>query len=137
MMGEGSQEANLICSIEHVDRQGMGEGVSAPDLTHSNAYVEGMDVEVGSQDADLICSIEHVDGQGVGEGVVVRILQQDGQHFHPGGFRVPKYINKLIKCQRSSSPRCHENMLHCKKGLVTFLSPAEMSLTKLSLGGNN
>jgi hypothetical protein len=27
--------------------------------------------------------------------------------------------------------------LHCKKRLADFPSPAEMSLTKLSLGGNN
>jgi len=27
--------------------------------------------------------------------------------------------------------------LHCKKGLVIFPSPAGMSLTKLSLAGNN
>ncbi len=27
--------------------------------------------------------------------------------------------------------------LHCKKRLATFQSPAGMSLTKLSLGGNN
>ncbi len=46
--------------------------MSAPDLTHSNAHVHGMD---GFQETNLICSIEHVDGQGMREGVVVRILQ--------------------------------------------------------------
>jgi hypothetical protein len=29
-VGEGSQDADLICSIEHVDGQGGGEGVSVP-----------------------------------------------------------------------------------------------------------
>jgi hypothetical protein len=47
----GSQDANLICSIEHVDGQGMGEGVSVSNLKHSNAHVDGMDVEEGSQEA--------------------------------------------------------------------------------------
>jgi len=40
-VGEGSQEADLICSIEYVDRQGAGEGVSVPDLTHSIAHDGG------------------------------------------------------------------------------------------------
>jgi hypothetical protein len=34
----------------------MWEGVPVPDLTHSNAHVEGMDVGEGSQEVDLICS---------------------------------------------------------------------------------
>ncbi len=55
--------ADLICSNEHVDGQGFGEGVSLPDLTHSNAHLDRMDVWEGSKEADLICSIEHVDGR--------------------------------------------------------------------------
>ncbi len=53
------------------------------------------------------------------------------------GFACLNTSTTLLKWQRSSSPWCHENMLHCKKGLATFLSPAGMSLTKLSLCGNN
>jgi hypothetical protein len=58
---------DLICSIKKICGQArLGERVSVPGLTHSNAHVDGMDVEVGSQVADLIRSIEHVDRQGVG-----------------------------------------------------------------------
>jgi hypothetical protein len=69
----GFQDADLICSIVC-----MWEGVPVPDLTHSNAHVEGMDVGEGSLEVDLICcSIEHVDGQGVGYGVSVLDLTEE------------------------------------------------------------
>ncbi len=58
--------ADLIFSIEYVDRQGVGHGVPGLDLTNSNVHGDGMDVVEPSQEADLICSIEHVDGQGMG-----------------------------------------------------------------------
>jgi hypothetical protein len=60
---DGSNEADLICSIKYVDRWGVGLGVP---LTYSNEHIDGIDVGEGFQDAELICSIEHVDGQGVG-----------------------------------------------------------------------
>ncbi len=72
--------ADLIRSIEHVDGQGFGEGVSSPDLTHSNAHVDRMDVWEGSKEADLICSIEHVDRQDMGEGVPALDLTHSNTH---------------------------------------------------------
>ncbi len=38
---------------------------------------------------------------------------------------------------RRSCTTPHPQPLHCKKRLADFASPAGMSLTKLSLGGNN
>jgi hypothetical protein len=44
---ERSQEADLICSIESVDRQCIGWGLRVPDLTNFNVHVDGMNVEEG------------------------------------------------------------------------------------------
>jgi hypothetical protein len=47
----------------------------------------------------------------------------------------------MLKAKRMSMPNTAEKttiaVVHCKKRLVTFPSPARMSLTKLSLAGNN
>ncbi len=54
-----------------------------PDLIHSNAHLDGMDVGERSQKANLICSIEHVDGQGAGEGVSVLDLTHSSSVADP------------------------------------------------------
>ncbi len=50
-------------------------------------------------------------------------------------FPVESSFNKVVSITKSIS--WHLRGVHCKKRLTMFLSPAEMSLTKVSLAGNN
>jgi hypothetical protein len=54
-------------------------------------------------------------------------------------FRVSVVWHRLLKAMNvAAEVRCpFLELLHCKKKLAIFPSPAGMSLTKLSLGGKN
>ncbi len=58
--------------------------------------------------------------------------------FWPPAPTKPPNISALSECARSRNPRYFQfSSLHCKKMLPVFPSPGGVSLTKLSLAGNN
>jgi hypothetical protein len=67
-----------------------------------------------------------------------------GAPFPPSGGWDPSWLGTVVPPAPAHSgtnldpvPEVHRKCIHCEKRLATFPSPAGMSLTKLSLGGNN
>jgi hypothetical protein len=59
-------------------------------------------------------------------------------HWVNGQLLTHKYHLRTMETSPDPSPPNHlRPSLHCKKRLTIFHSPAGMSLTKLSLAGNN
>ena len=65
---------------------------------HLNAPTSNVSIEGGQELGNgggavkphhMVGAIEHVDRDGVGQRMVVRVLEQDGEHFHPGWLGAP------------------------------------------------